>query len=68
MQVVSRTSNHTAQMKALIEQCRGLSLRTLIRFFFPHENFNLLGEQTADGRSPPSSQDFGLPEGLPVEA
>jgi hypothetical protein len=43
MQFVPTGSNHTAHMEALIEQRHGLSLRTLVRFFLPHKNLNLLG-------------------------
>jgi hypothetical protein len=43
MQFVPTDSNNAAQMKTLIEQSHGLSLRALIRFLFTHKDFNLLG-------------------------
>jgi hypothetical protein len=67
MQFVSSATNHTAHVKALIEQCRRLSLRTLISFLFAYQDFNLFGEETADGRGTAGSEDFGFPEGLPIE-
>jgi hypothetical protein len=68
MQVVPAASNHTAQVKSLIEQRRRLSLSTFIGFLVPHENLNLLSKETADGSGTAGSEDFGLPHGLPTKA
>jgi hypothetical protein len=68
MQVISGTSNHTAQMKTLIEQQHRLSLGTLIGFVVAHKNFNLLGEEPGDRSSPAGSEDFGFSHGLATEA
>jgi hypothetical protein len=68
MQLISGISDHTAQMKTLIEQHGRLSLGTLIGFLFAYENFDLLGQEPADGSSATGSEDFGFPHGLPTEA
>src|SRR5579863_1319552 len=68
MPVVSTASNHAAQMKALIEQCRRLPLRPLISFLFPHEEFDLLGKKSADGGGTAGGEDLNFPHGLPAEA
>ncbi|HYW41044.1 MAG TPA: hypothetical protein VE957_23270 [Terriglobales bacterium] len=49
VQFVSTGSNHTAQMKVLIEHHHGLPLRALVsRFFLHHADLNLLGNETTD--------------------
>jgi len=68
MQFVSTRSNRTAHMKALIEQRHGLSLCTLVRFFLPDEDLNLLGKETADGSSPAGGENSDLLERLPGQA
>jgi hypothetical protein len=66
MQVVPGASNHTAQVKALIEERRCLPLGTLIGFLFAYENFNLLGKETTDRSGPAGSKNLNFPESLPV--
>jgi hypothetical protein len=68
MQVISGASDHTAQVKTLIEQDGRLSLSTLVGLLFPHKNFDLFGEEPADGSSTTGSEDFGFPHGLAAEA
>jgi hypothetical protein len=68
MQFVSTGSNLTAHMKPLIEQGHGLSLGALVGFFLPHEDFNLLGNETADGGSAARGEDFDLLKRLPGQA
>jgi hypothetical protein len=48
MQFVSSGSNHSAHVKALIEQPQGLPLCALIRFLLTYEHFDLLGQKTTD--------------------
>jgi hypothetical protein len=67
MQFISAASNYTAQMEALIEQHRRLSLSTLIGLVFAHKNFDLLGEESADGSSTTRGKDFGFQHGLSAE-
>jgi hypothetical protein len=64
MQFVSTDSNHTAHMKAPIEQRHGLSLRTLIRFFLAHKYLNLVGKEATDGGSAAGGQNSHLLERL----
>jgi hypothetical protein len=52
MQLISRRPDYSAQLKPLIEQQHGLSLGTFICFVLAYEDFNLLGQQTADGSGP----------------
>jgi len=68
MQVVPVAPDHAAQVKALIEQRRRLSLRTFIGLLVPHENLNLLGEESADGGGTAGGKDFSFPKGLSVQA
>jgi hypothetical protein len=68
MQFVSTGSNHTAHMKALIEQRHGLSLCTLVGFFLSHKDLNLLGKEAADGCSTASGENSHLLERLPGQA
>jgi hypothetical protein len=68
MEIVSAGPNRAAQVKSLVEQCQGLSLRPRIGFFFAHEDLNLLGHKTADGSRAPSRYNPGFLYGSPVEA
>jgi hypothetical protein len=66
MQFASTDSNHTAHMKALLEQTHGLSLRALVRLFIlPHEDLNLLGKETTDGGRTAGGENSQLLEHLP---
>jgi hypothetical protein len=64
MPIVPAGTNHSAQVKAFVEQGRGLSLSALIRFFFPDQNLDLLRQKTADRGAPPCGQDFRFSDGL----
>jgi hypothetical protein len=65
MQFVSGDSNHTAQMKALIEQRHGLALRAFVGFFLSNQRLNLLSQQTTDGSSTTGGENSDLLERLP---
>lgn len=45
MPFIPAGANASAQMKPLIEERRSLSLGSLVGFFFPDQNFDLLGQQ-----------------------
>src|SRR5207237_95134 len=68
MPLVPAGPNHAAQMEALIEQSRSLTLGKLVSFFFPNQDLDLLCQQTADGGSTTRSQNFGLAKRLLVQA
>ena len=68
MQFVSTDSNHTAHMKAFIEQRHGLSLGTIIGLFLPDKDLNLLGKETADRGSTPCGENPHFLKRLPGQA
>src|SRR3979411_3329102 len=68
MQVVPGASNHAAQVKALIEERHRLPLGTLVGLLFATNNFNLLGNETADRSGTPSGKNLSFPENLTVQA
>jgi hypothetical protein len=51
-------------MKALVEQHHGLPVSPLVSLIVPNQNLDLLGQQAADGRTPPRCQYFGFPNRL----
>jgi hypothetical protein len=66
MQLASKCWNRTAQMEAPIEQPHGLPLRLLVhRLFLPYKEFNLLGEETTDGRRTTGGDKLHLLVSLP---
>jgi hypothetical protein len=67
MEFISVGSNHAAQVKALVEQAHGLPFSVFVGFFFPYQDLDLAGQETADGRGAPSRDDLGLLNGLSVE-
>ena len=68
MEFIAGGANYAAQVKAAVQQGRGLALGAFVSFFFTDEEFNLTSEETADGGGTASSDDFGLLNGLAVEA
>jgi hypothetical protein len=68
MQFVPASPNHSAQVKALVEKRHSLSLGTFVCFFVPNQEFDLLGEQTADRSLSSGGENLGLPEHLPAKA
>jgi hypothetical protein len=68
MQFVPVATNRTAQMKTLIEQHGRLPLSTLVGFLFAHKDFDLFGEESADGGSTTRSENFGFQHGASAEA
>src|ERR1700756_2945778 len=68
MPFIPAGANSPAQMKTLIEERCGLSFGSLVGFFFPDQNFDLLGQQAADRRTAPCREYFSFPEGLLADA
>src|SRR3981189_2318944 len=68
MQFVSTGSNHTAHMKAFIEQRHGLPLRMIVGLFLPDKDLNLLGKETADRGSTPCGENPHLLKSLTGQA
>jgi hypothetical protein len=68
MEFIAGGTNYAAQVKAAVQQGRGLAFGAFVSFFFADEEFNLMSEETADRGGTASSDDFGLLNGLAVEA
>jgi hypothetical protein len=49
MEFIAHDSDHPSQLKSLLEQSHSLSLGPFVGFFLAHENFDLMGQETADG-------------------
>jgi hypothetical protein len=60
MELIAHDSDHPSQLKSLIEQGHSFSLGAFEGIFLAHENFDLMGQEAADGNWTPSGQDLGL--------
>jgi hypothetical protein len=68
MQFVPTGSDYSAQVKAFVKKRHSLSLGTFVSFFVPNQEFDLLGEQTADRSLTSGGENLGLLEHLPTKA
>src|SRR5258708_4994079 len=55
-------------METVVEEGRGLTLGAFVGFFLAHEDFNLLGQQSANGGVAPGGDDLSFTNGLAVQA
>src|ERR1700722_7699677 len=60
MEFISTDSDYAAQVKSLIEQDHRLPFSSFVGFFLPYELFDLITQETADGRGAPSGADLRL--------
>ena len=54
-------------MKTLVEKRQRLAFGAFIGFFLTDQNFNLTGEQAADGRAALGGEDLGLSKCLSIK-
>jgi hypothetical protein len=64
MQFVPRSSNHSPEVKALVEQSQRLPFSPFVCLFLADQGLDFLGKESADRGLPARSENLGLLEYL----